>query len=165
LPSPGFDRDTKALFGSFLASSFREKQFAFQTVQLGLVDAVVVLVRNGQTFVQHVKRIFETRVLGERVANHTQVAWDADFGTRCPKLAQAFKQERNRFSSSALKQQGTAGMQRAQRSPERKSLLGPDCEFFFGSLKEAIRDPTALLMESTEVNGMSQAEGVAERAS
>src|SRR5262249_16911673 len=65
----------------------------------------------------------------------------------------------------ALQQHSAAAVKHAQRMPERKALLSPNCELFLGCLQHTVPQPAVLMEERSEVDGMSKAEGVADFAS
>ena len=101
LPSGDVDGALKALFGSSLVGGRGEKQFSLEAVKLGLVEAIVVLVDNGQRFVQRCERLLEAPGLRIRLSQHAEIVRNTEFGAGATKLVQAIEKERQRVVTAA----------------------------------------------------------------
>src|SRR5580704_9036012 len=71
----------KALFGCRgLVERLGQQQLSHETVQLGLLAALVILLRKGQTLVQRPARFFESACPRVRIAQDAQLEWKGQLG-------------------------------------------------------------------------------------
>ena len=99
------------------------------------------------------------------MAYRAQVARDADFGAGSLEGDQTFLQKVDGFGSPTIEQHRASDMERATGLPERKPLLRPDRQFFLSCFHQPFPEPAVLIEEGAEVDGMCEAERVAEGSS
>ena len=157
LPPGDVDGALKAHFGfDTLVGRRGEKQLSLEAVKLRLLEAIVVLVDDGQRFVERRERFLDTPGLGMRLSQHAEIVGDTELGAGATKLAQAVEKERQRVVTAALQEQSRALVKRPQRVPELEPLVRGDRDLFLGGRLYFAAESRELVETRREIQGVSR---------
>src|SRR5271155_6228411 len=101
-------------------------------MQLGLLESVLVLIREVQPLAQGEVRILEPARPGVAVAKKTEVIRKCKFSAGGPIGLKACDQQGKPSAKVSLQQQPAASVERARGMPEGKALFGRDLDLFIG---------------------------------
>ncbi len=107
-------------------------QLAQEAVQLGLLESVLILIREVQPLGQGAVRILEPARPGVAVAKKTEIIGKCKFSAGGPIRLKARNEQRKPYRKVSLQQQPAGSVEHARGMPENKALFGRDLDLFIG---------------------------------
>src|SRR5262249_35475169 len=121
-----------ALRGDALIGRLGQQQLALEAIQLGLLETLVVFVREGQSLVQGPPRVRYPAGLRRGGGKHAELRWKEQLSPAGPEGLQPLQEEGHRFLPLALQEHSSTLERRARGGPQCKSLFGRDPDLLLG---------------------------------
>ncbi len=143
---------------------FGQVQFAAQAVQLGFLEAFVVLFHEGECIFESAPGGLVASGPGQGFAQDAEIVWQAEGGVRGAISIESLLKQRQAFLQMPAEEQAGGRVKRAGGVPEDETLLDGDAHLLAARGLRLRAKPAVLMEPAGVMQGVFQAEGMMQGA-